>query len=65
MKEVLILKILCDGAIHSVKEIANKLEVCEATVKRKIACLRDVGVNIITKKGKNGGCILSNKERIW
>lgn len=65
MKELLILKILYDGATHSFKEIANKLEICEATVKRKIACLRDTGVKIVTKKGKNGGYILLNKEKIW
>ena len=65
MKEVLILKFLSDGKIHSIKEISDKFEICKSTVKRKISCLRDVGVQIETIRGKNGGYILSEKTKIW
>ena len=51
--------------IHSIKEIGEKFEICESTVKRKISCLRDTGVQIKTIRGKNGGYILSEKTKIW
>lgn len=65
MKEVLILKLLSDRKIHSIEEISEKLEICKSTVKRKISCLRDTGVQIKTIRGKNGGYILSEKNNIW
>lgn len=65
MKELLILKLLSDMKIHSIKEIGEKFEICESNVKRKISCLRDTGVQIKTIRGKNGGYILSEKTKIW
>ena len=61
MKEVLILKLLYNGEIHSIKEICDKFELSKSTVKRKIACLRDTGIKIETIRGKNGGYILLEK----
>lgn len=65
MKELLILKLLSDMKLHTTSEICEKFEICKSTVKRKISCLRDVGVQIKTIRGKNGGYILSEKTKIW
>ncbi len=40
MKEVLILKLLCNGEIHSIKEICDKFELSKSTVKRKNCLLK-------------------------
>lgn len=65
MTKVLVLKILYDGRFHTSKELAEKIEVSPSTVRKIISCLRDTGVKINTIRGKNGGYILSEKNRIW
>lgn len=60
-----VLKLLYDGKLHTSKEIEEKFEVSRATVKRIIGVLRDENIKIITIRGKNGGYLLEEKEKIW
>lgn len=65
MTKVLVLKLLYDGRCHTSKELAEKLEISQSTVRKIISCLRDIEVKIKTIRGKNGRYILSEKNKIW
>lgn len=65
MIKILTLKILYDEKLHSTKSIADKLEISRSTVKAVISFLRDTGIEIETVKGKYGGYMLLNKNKLW
>lgn len=65
LKGFLVLKLLCDGNLHNINEISETLEISKATIKRCISILRDTGVEIETKKGKNGGYRMKVVVDLW
>lgn len=61
MKEILVLKILCDEKLCTRKELEEELEISEWRVRKEISCLKENGVKIETIRGKNGGYRLLEK----
>ncbi len=59
--ELIVLKILSDGRIHSGKELANKVEVGERMIRTYIQDLELAGYYIISIRGRHGGYKLITK----
>ncbi|GAA0769952.1 hypothetical protein GCM10008908_12030 [Clostridium subterminale] len=59
--ELIVLKVLSDGRIHSGKELANKVEVDERMIRTYIQDLELAGHYIISIRGRYGGYKLITK----